>query len=447
MLDPPHLPAVGGSPSEKLRAERAAERAATGFCLVGHPTAHAARRSDRAGAGTLADALGAEEPGPRLVSAVVRQVVEKRTKRGDWWASLWLEDARTRCEASCFPAAWSRVFPAVFDGDGSKPDADRVLFLTVGRDREPGRLVVEAAETADPAVLAASPAASRLRRLAELRDALGDFVVVDTETTFGPPDSGVLGLDAASFALAQPAKAARGRGGTGKRGGASEGPGGAPARVLGGVAGIGAGGPVGGAAGAAEGGSDEPERDEWLARQRVVELGAVFFKRVRGRAPRRGEGAGSDGLVPQWVEFRRVARFVNPGCPIDDDSRRVHGIGDEKVAGQPTFGERAADLARVLSAWPTVVTYNGSRFDVPVLLREFARAKVAPPRTLLHPHLDLADLAARRYPGRPTRPASNKLGDQCAYWGVPLVGAHRADADAAATGAMLVRMVQDGAEL
>jgi DNA polymerase III epsilon subunit-like protein len=191
----------------------------------------------------------------------------------------------------------------------------------------------------------------------------------------------------------------------------------------------------------------EPERDDWLARQRVVELGAVFFKRVRGRAPRRGEGVGSDGLVPQWIEFRRVARFVNPGCPIDDDSRRVHGIGDEKVAGQPTFAERAADLARVLSAWPTVVTYNGSRFDLPVLLREFARAKVAPPRTLLHSHLDLADLAARRYPGRPTRPASNKLGDQCAYWGVPLVGAHRADADAAATGAMLVKMVQDGAEL
>lgn len=432
MLDPLSMPPYGGSLADARRAERAAERAATGFCMVGHPTAHAARRADRAGAGTLADALGADEPGPRLVSAVVRQVVEKRTKRGDWWASLWLEDARTRCEASCFPAEWSRVFPAVFDGDGSKPDADRVLFLTVGRGREPGRLVVEAAETADPAVLAASPAAARLRRLAELRDALGDFVVVDTETTFGPPDSGVLGLDAAGFALAQPAKATRGRGGTVKRGGASAGPGGAPARVLGGVSGV---------------ESSESERDEWLARQRVVELGAVFFKRVRGRAPRRGEGAGSDGLVPQWVEFKRVARFVNPGCPIDDDSRRIHGIGDEKVAGQPTFGERAADLARVLSAWPTVVTYNGSRFDVPVLLREFARAKVAPPRTLLHPHLDLADLAARRYPGRPTRPASNKLGDQCAYWGVPLVGAHRADADAAATGAMLVRMVQDGAEL
>lgn len=432
VLDPPVLGPAPARSRESAAAERAAERAATGFCLVGHPVAHAARRAAAAGAASLDDALRADSRERVVVAATVRALSEKRTRRGEWSATLWLEDARTRCEASCFPRQWAAAAQAVLDGDGQKPDLDRVLLLSCARDREPGRLVVESATTLDPAVLEAAPATLRAARLRELRDRLGDFCVVDTETCLGPPDglagqvlaAGSLGAAAACAALGAPGKApgspSRARG----RASAGAGPGAVP------------GGP-GGPAGA-------DERGDWLARQRVVELGVAFFKRARGRAPLRGEAVGSDGLVPQWVEFKRVSRLLDPGCPIDEDTRRVHGISDAQVAGQPGFAARAADLARVLGGWPCVATYSGGRFDVPVLLREFARAGVAAPRTLASAHLDLAELVARRYPGRTTRPASNKLGDQCAFWGVPLVGAHRADADAAAAGHLLLKLLQNG---
>ncbi len=68
-----------------------------------------------------------------------------------------------------------------------------------------------------------------------------------------------------------------------------------------------------------------------------------------------------------------------------------------------------------------------------MLLGEFARAGVAPPRCLTARglHNDLADLVARRYSGRVTRPASNMRAKQ-AYFSQKCHMLHRVAIKAAA---------------
>ena len=109
-----------------------------------------------------------------------------------------------------------------------------------------------------------------------------------------------------------------------------------------------------------------------------------------------------------------------------------------------TKAEKAMEAAMTAEARRyEVVTYNGRRFDLPVLEHEFARAGMPlgldPARTV-----DVADLTRRRYRGERERPLSRKLGDQCAFFRVPLSKAHRAADDAAATGLLLLELVRRG---
>lgn len=167
------------------------------------------------------------------------------------------------------------------------------------------------------------------------------------------------------------------------------------------------------------------DRQRFLARQRVVEVGLASFRRV-------GDG--------RWACAQRVGRLCDPGTPISEGAAAVHGIRDADVAGQPSFADRAARLATVL-AGRVLVTYNGRGFDLPVLRAEMSRAGVewAPGRSV-----DAFDWARSRYRGRRDRPQSRQLADQCAYHGVRLEGAHRAPEDAAATGSLLARILAGG---
>jgi DNA polymerase-3 subunit epsilon len=69
------------------------------------------------------------------------------------------------------------------------------------------------------------------------------------------------------------------------------------------------------------------------------------------------------------------SRLLDPGVTIPPEATAVHGIGDEHVAGQPTFRQIARSLAAFLAGCD-LAGYNLARFDLPILEAEFARAAV-----------------------------------------------------------------------
>lgn len=68
-------------------------------------------------------------------------------------------------------------------------------------------------------------------------------------------------------------------------------------------------------------------------------------------------------------------RYVNPTVPIPAETTAIHGITDERVAGEPTFEDLADELLDYLGG-ADLAGYNLARFDVPLLMEEFDRVGV-----------------------------------------------------------------------
>lgn len=66
-------------------------------------------------------------------------------------------------------------------------------------------------------------------------------------------------------------------------------------------------------------------------------------------------------------------RRINPGMHIPEDSTKIHGIHDEDVASEPTFAQVAKSLFAFFDGCD-IAGFNSNKFDVPVLIEEFARA-------------------------------------------------------------------------
>lgn len=154
---------------------------------------------------------------------------------------------------------------------------------------------------------------------------------------------------------------------------------------------------------------------------RVIEMGIIGF---------------DDGKVT----FRE-GLLINPGIPISDESRAIHGITDEELEGAPAF-EQALPRILELLAGRLPVAYNAS-FDRGFLLAELGRVKGAitdgtmPPATradvvwvdpLVWAREILKDQKRRR------------LVDVAEHFGIPLEQAHRAAGDAEATGHVLMAL-------
>ena len=155
---------------------------------------------------------------------------------------------------------------------------------------------------------------------------------------------------------------------------------------------------------------------------RVIEVGLVTFEK---------------GTVSS-----RESLLVNPGIAVPEESRAVHGITDEELAGAPDF---ASVMPRVLDLLQgkLPVAYNAS-FDRGFLLEEIRRAAPEgmtpgdmPPAArdevvwidpLVWAREILKELKSRR------------LGDVTKHLGVPLEQAHRAAGDAEATGRVLLAL-------
>lgn len=66
---------------------------------------------------------------------------------------------------------------------------------------------------------------------------------------------------------------------------------------------------------------------------------------------------------------------INPTIPIPPQTTEIHGIRDEDVANEPTFKDRASDIASFIKGCD-LGGYNSNKFDIPMLAEEFARANV-----------------------------------------------------------------------
>lgn len=111
-------------------------------------------------------------------------------------------------------------------------------------------------------------------------------------------------------------------------------------------------------------------------------------------------------------------RFVNPGFALTRST--IHGITDEQVVAEPKFSAIARGLLEVIEG-QTICTYNGARYDVPLLWEEFERARI-PWNIGRNRFIDLAILwrkmeprsladAVRRFAGREHQDAHTALAD------------------------------------
>lgn len=68
-------------------------------------------------------------------------------------------------------------------------------------------------------------------------------------------------------------------------------------------------------------------------------------------------------------------RLINPTIPISAEASAVHGITDEMVRNEPTFAQLSKNLYNLIDD-SDFCTFNGNRFDIPMLMEEFARCGI-----------------------------------------------------------------------
>ena len=130
-----------------------------------------------------------------------------------------------------------------------------------------------------------------------------------------------------------------------------------------------------------------------------------------------------------------VDRLINPGVPVPEKVTELTGISAEDLAsngGSPVevlIETRAAIEALVEEGVP-IVLYNAN-YDWPLLTNELARNDLDPLPTV-PPAILIDPLVLDRHVDR-YRKGKRTLSTVTDHYGVPLDGAHRAAADAAAT--------------
>lgn len=78
----------------------------------------------------------------------------------------------------------------------------------------------------------------------------------------------------------------------------------------------------------------------------------------------------ADGREPAELSL-----LVNPGIPISEEAMAVHGITPKMLSNKPTFLQ-VADKIKDFIGDADLAGYNSNRFDVPLLMEEFARVGI-----------------------------------------------------------------------
>ena len=90
-----------------------------------------------------------------------------------------------------------------------------------------------------------------------------------------------------------------------------------------------------------------------VIRDRIVQIAIIkFFK---------------DGRDPE-----ELVMLINPGIPISEEAMNVHGILPSDLRNKPTFQQVAQKIYDFIGN-ADLGGYNSNRFDVPLLMEEFAR--------------------------------------------------------------------------
>lgn len=78
---------------------------------------------------------------------------------------------------------------------------------------------------------------------------------------------------------------------------------------------------------------------------------------------------------PDDREPEELMLLINPGIPISEEAMNVHGILPKDLANKPTFEQVSEKLFKFIGK-ADLVGYNSNRFDVPILMEEFARVGI-----------------------------------------------------------------------
>ena len=136
--------------------------------------------------------------------------------------------------------------------------------------------------------------------------------------------------------------------------------------------------------------------------------------------------------LPDGTVESKTRRF-NPGVPIPPEATAVHGISDADVAGESPFWQVAKSLADFLEGCD-LAGYNLVKYDLPLLEKEFERAKV-PFSIEGRKVVDVMKIFYRMEP--------RDLAGACRFYlGREHNDAHSAQADVAATADILGAMME-----
>ena len=105
-------------------------------------------------------------------------------------------------------------------------------------------------------------------------------------------------------------------------------------------------------------------------------------------------------------------QYINPEQSIDPDAVRVHGITNERVAGEPTFAAILKDLLAYFDGADELIAHN-MPFDQSFLNREFKLAKAGFKLEDRFPLTDTLQLAKNKVPI-----AKYNLDALCKYYGI-----------------------------
>jgi len=70
-----------------------------------------------------------------------------------------------------------------------------------------------------------------------------------------------------------------------------------------------------------------------------------------------------------------LSMMINPGILISEEAMNVHGITPKMLANKPTFQQVAKEIFDFIGQ-SDLAGYNSNRFDVPMLMEEFARVGI-----------------------------------------------------------------------
>lgn len=93
-----------------------------------------------------------------------------------------------------------------------------------------------------------------------------------------------------------------------------------------------------------------------VVRDRIVQIAIIKYR--------------ADGKEPE-----ELSMLINPGIPISEEAMNVHGITPKLLSNKPTFQQVAQKIHDFIGN-ADLAGYNSNRFDVPLLMEEFARVGI-----------------------------------------------------------------------